>query len=91
MSQGDVCRHQVGDGGALLRHGLFQIGKCHGHFHINVCGAGVVPPLKGGLLMFLQVGLRFDEMCLERCPGLFLLRLGFPGSSVFLKFPSFRD
>ena len=41
--------------------------------------------------MFLQVGLRLDEVCMERCPGLLLLRLGAPGPAVFLKFPRLRD
>ena len=45
----------------------------------------------GGLLMFLKVGLRFYEMCLEHCPDLFLLRLRSPGLAVFLEFTHFRD
>ena len=52
-----------------------------------VCGAGVVSPLTGGLLTFLQVGLRFDEMCLEFSPGLFLLWLGLSDSAVFRNCP----
>ena len=42
-------------------------------------------------MSFLQVGLRFDEVFLERCPVLFRLRLGFPGSAVFLEFPHFSN
>ena len=42
-------------------------------------------------MTFLQFGLRFDEMCLERCPGLLLLRLGFSSSEVFLQLPFLRD
>ena len=87
FSQGAVCHSQVSDGGAIFRRGLFQIGKCHGHVHGVVCCAGVVTPLTGGLLTFPQVGLRFDEIFLEFSPGLFLLRLGSPGSTVFLELP----
>ena len=50
----------------------------------------MVPPLAGGLLAFLQVGLHFDEMCLEFSPGIFLLQLGSPGLAVFLELPRFR-
>ena len=41
--------------------------------------------------MFPQVGLRFDEMSLERCPGILLIQLGSPGLAVFLEFPCFRE
>ena len=46
--------------------------------------------LTGRLLLFLQVDLHFDEVCLERSPGPFLLQLGFPGLVVFLELPRFR-
>ena len=89
--QGSVCCRQVGDGGAILFCGLYQIGKRHGHFHGVFCGTGVLPPLTGVLITFPQVDLRFDEMCLEFCPGLFLLQLGLPGLAVFLEFLHFRN
>ena len=91
LSQVDVFCRQVGDSSAILLPGLCQVGKRHGHFHGVVCSAGVVPPLMGGLLTFPQVVLRFDEMCLEQCSGLFLLQIGSPGSTVFLEFSRFRD
>ena len=84
-----VVSRKVCDGGAILRCGLCQIGKFHGHiWDVVRC---VVPPLLGGLLLFPQVGLRLDEVRLERCPGIFLLRLGPPGPSVFLKISCFCD
>ena len=51
----------------------------------------MLPPLTGGLIIFLQVGLRFDEMCLQFSLGLFLLQIGLLVSEAFLKFPCFRD
>ena len=51
----------------------------------------MLSPLVGGLLTFLQVSLRLDEVRLEQSPGIFLLRLGAPGPAVFLKLPCFRD
>ena len=50
-----------------------------------------VTPLVGGLLEFMQVGLRFNEVCLGYGPGLFWLQLGAPGPSVFLELPRLRD
>ena len=81
----------VVEGNGILCCGLCQIVKCHGHYHGVVCGAGVVISLKEGLMTFLQVSLRFNEIYLERCPGLFLIRFGLPGLSVLLEFPRFRD
>ena len=51
----------------------------------------MIPLLSGGFLPFLQVSLRLDEVCLERRPGLLLLRIGVPGPSVFLKLSRFCD
>ena len=56
-----------------------------------VHGAGAVPPLAGCLLSFLQVSLRFVGVCLEFGTGLLRLRLGLPGSSLFLELPRLRD
>ena len=69
--QGSVCRHQVDECRTILHRGLFKIGKCHGHFHGVVSSSCDVPPLARGLLSFTQVGLRFDEVCLELSPGIF--------------------
>ena len=91
FSQGAVLCCRFGYCGAILRRGLCQIGKCHGHFHGAVCGSGLLPPLTGCLMVFSQVGLRFDKMCLEFSPGLFLLQLGLPGLAVFLEFLHFRN
>ena len=55
-----------------------------------VCCSGVVYTLSGGLLLSLQVGMRLNKVRLEQRPGLFLIQLGGPGLSVFLKFPCFR-
>ena len=49
---------------------MFQIGKRHGYFNGVVSGACDVTPLPRGLLAFAQVGLRFNEVCLEFSPGL---------------------
>ena len=43
------------------------------------------------MLSFPQVGLRFDEVCLERCPGLLWIQLGSTGLESFLELPIFRD
>ena len=51
----------------------------------------MVYPLLGGLLTFLQVGMRLNEVHLERRSGLFLIQLGEPGPEVFLKFPHLWD
>ena len=45
----------------------------------------------GGLLEFLQIGLRFNGICLKFSPGIFVLRLGLPGLAVFLELPRFRN
>ena len=42
-------------------------------------------------MTFPKVGLRFNEVCLERYPGLFHLRLGLPGSEVSLELSRFHD
>ena len=35
-----------------------------------------VPSLAECFLVFIHIYLRLDEMCLELCPGLFLIQLG---------------
>ena len=42
-------------------------------------------------MLFPQVSLRFDEVCLKLSPGLFQIRLGSPGLAVFLELPRFCD
>ena len=39
------------------------------------------------MLLFAQVGLRLDEVCLELSPGLFRLQVGAPDSALFLEIP----
>ena len=70
LSECAVLCCQVGDGGAIIRRGLIQIGKFHRHIHDIVCDTYAdVPPLLGGLMSFAQVCLCLNEMCQEYSPG----------------------
>ena len=83
-----VLHRQVGDDGAILCCHLCEIGKGRGYLHgivRAVCAAGA--PLTAGLLLFVQVWLRLDEMCLE----FFWIQLGVPGATVFLKLACLRN
>ena len=76
----------------ILWHGLCQIGKVHGNLHgIIFYACNSAPPLVGGFLLFAQVCLRLDEMCLVFSPGLFRLQFFLPISAVLLKLSCIRD
>ena len=70
---------------------MCHIGKRYGHFHGIFRSSCDVPPLTGGLLLFAQVGLRFNEVGLELSPGIFRIRLGAPGPTVFLTLTCLRE